>query len=104
MVSHAASTRGKPQGAVASWLRNLFRPGLRPNGTSNNARHRETRPQRQRPAPLDCAALLHHPSHWRRKVASSERIVLCPCLQQVAGKSTVYLLLREEKAASSEEA
>jgi hypothetical protein len=41
MVSHAASTRGKPQGAVASWLRNLFRPGLRPNGTSNNARHRE---------------------------------------------------------------
>src|SRR5678815_5497214 len=30
----------KPHGPLAAWLRNLFRPGLCPNGTSDNARHR----------------------------------------------------------------
>src|SRR5262249_51217993 len=30
----------KPQDPIAAWVRNSFLPGLRPNGTSNNARHR----------------------------------------------------------------
>jgi len=37
----------KPHGSIAAWLRNLFRPGFHPNGTSNNARHRLRRPRRQ---------------------------------------------------------
>jgi len=33
-------SKGETAWPVRTWLRNLFRPGLRPDGTSNNARHR----------------------------------------------------------------
>jgi hypothetical protein len=42
----------EPQGSTAACFRNLFRSGLRPNGTSNIAHHRLRRTQRSSPVPI----------------------------------------------------
>ena len=48
----ACSSEGLRDSLAAAWLCNSFRSGLHPNGTSNSARHRLRRPQRQAMQPL----------------------------------------------------